>query len=213
MASAKQIAANRRNSLKSTGPRTPAGRVASSLNALKHGLTAAQMVIFDENEKDFTDLVAEVFASFDTVGAAEDELARQVAVCMWNSRRGGRAQAGLFNRSGDHDSGVFHHMPQSMATYIRYDAANSRKQQNLINQLTRMQEIRRGNAVSAPITPTTSAAVETVVAPATALRPANTHSQIALEFPDRAPDSTSPKSAPPQPSEPGTGNCETKPNS
>jgi len=37
MATQKQIAANRRNALKSTGPRTPAGRAAVRLNALKHG--------------------------------------------------------------------------------------------------------------------------------------------------------------------------------
>jgi len=40
MASEKQIAANRRNALLSRGPRTEAGKKASSMNALRHGLTA-----------------------------------------------------------------------------------------------------------------------------------------------------------------------------
>jgi hypothetical protein len=40
MASEKQIAANRRNSLLSSGPRTQAGKRASSGNSLRHGLTA-----------------------------------------------------------------------------------------------------------------------------------------------------------------------------
>src|SRR3984893_13113796 len=39
MASEKQIAANRANAQKSTGPRTAAGRLKSSRNALRHGLS------------------------------------------------------------------------------------------------------------------------------------------------------------------------------
>ncbi len=38
MASQKQIAANRRNALKGTGPRTPRGKAFSRLNALRYGL-------------------------------------------------------------------------------------------------------------------------------------------------------------------------------
>lgn len=40
MATEKQIAANRRNATRSTGPRTAAGKQRSSQNSLKHGLTA-----------------------------------------------------------------------------------------------------------------------------------------------------------------------------
>ena len=39
MASEKQIAANRANAEKSTGPRTPAGRAKSSRNAYRYGLS------------------------------------------------------------------------------------------------------------------------------------------------------------------------------
>ncbi len=38
MAGQKQIAANRRNALKDTGPRTPRGKASSRLNALRYGL-------------------------------------------------------------------------------------------------------------------------------------------------------------------------------
>lgn len=40
MATQAQIAANRRNALRSTGPTSPAGRARSSRNAAKHGLSA-----------------------------------------------------------------------------------------------------------------------------------------------------------------------------
>ena len=39
MASEKQIAANRRNAQRSTGPKTAAGKLKSSRNALRHGLS------------------------------------------------------------------------------------------------------------------------------------------------------------------------------
>src|SRR6185437_8216135 len=39
MASERQVAANRANALKSTGPRTAAGRAKSSRNAYRHGLS------------------------------------------------------------------------------------------------------------------------------------------------------------------------------
>ena len=42
MATAKQIAANRRNAQRSTGPRSAAGRSVSSRNALRHGLSLPQ---------------------------------------------------------------------------------------------------------------------------------------------------------------------------
>jgi hypothetical protein len=45
MTSASQIAANRENATKSTGPVTEAGKKASSLNSLKHGITAQHMIL------------------------------------------------------------------------------------------------------------------------------------------------------------------------
>jgi len=41
--------ANRANALLSTGPRTDAGKQRSSLNALRHGLTAASAVLLSED--------------------------------------------------------------------------------------------------------------------------------------------------------------------
>src|SRR4051812_1485794 len=43
--SAAKVAANRANAAKSTGPRTEAGRAASRVNAVKHGLRAEMVVL------------------------------------------------------------------------------------------------------------------------------------------------------------------------
>jgi hypothetical protein len=43
-----QITVNRRNAMRSTGPRTEAGRAIAARNALKHGLTAERVILFGE---------------------------------------------------------------------------------------------------------------------------------------------------------------------
>jgi hypothetical protein len=46
----KKAEANRRNALKSTGPRTPEGKAAVRLNALKHGLLSEEILLPGEDE-------------------------------------------------------------------------------------------------------------------------------------------------------------------
>ena len=53
MTTEKQNVANRRNTQLSTGPKTAEGKAKSSINALKHGLTAVQILIPSENADDF----------------------------------------------------------------------------------------------------------------------------------------------------------------
>ena len=50
MATEAQINANRRNAQKSTGPRSPEGKAATSRNALKHGLCAEKHLLVDEDD-------------------------------------------------------------------------------------------------------------------------------------------------------------------
>jgi hypothetical protein len=53
MTSYRQIEANRRNALKSTGPRTEAGKQASRCNAVRHGLTAETVITALEDAEDY----------------------------------------------------------------------------------------------------------------------------------------------------------------
>jgi len=89
MLSAAKLAANRANSLRSSGPRTIAGSRASSTNATRHGLSATSVVVIRgvENETDYEALVADVIADLRPVGAVETLLVERVAQLFWRLQR------------------------------------------------------------------------------------------------------------------------------
>src|SRR6185436_12475157 len=87
MSREKQNEANRRNARSSTGPRTPAGKARSSLNALKHGLTAAQVLVPSEDTDDFNAHADSLRDRFAPVDAFESILVEQIIVAAWRLRR------------------------------------------------------------------------------------------------------------------------------
>jgi len=81
--SQKRIDANRANSLKSTGPRTPEGRRRSSLNSVTHGLRSTQITLSRaEDCSDFDQRMDEVIAS---VGRRNALQALLLAKCVQTS--------------------------------------------------------------------------------------------------------------------------------
>ena len=82
-----QIAANRRNALKSTGPRTAAGKAVSSMNALKSGLHAKSVVIRSEDPADLDALAAEYHAEFRPATPRERDLVDTLVYNQWLIRR------------------------------------------------------------------------------------------------------------------------------
>jgi hypothetical protein len=96
MATVKQAAANRRNAAKSTGPRTKSGKVRSSGNALKHGLSAEQVVMLDEDPAAFDALRSNLFEHYQPTDPVAEHLVEQVAACIWRLRRVPEIEAGIF---------------------------------------------------------------------------------------------------------------------
>jgi hypothetical protein len=88
-----QIAANRRNAQKSTGPRTANGKAASRLNALKHGLTAETCLLPGESLAEFEHLRARLVAEFTPATVIDEIQVERLAGLVWRLRR-----VGLFER-------------------------------------------------------------------------------------------------------------------
>ena len=95
MASKRQLEANRRNARKSTGPRTTEGKKSSKLKALKHGITAEQVCIPDEDPEVFEDLRQQLVDWHQPEGPEECHLVERIALLQWKLRRIPRAEAGL----------------------------------------------------------------------------------------------------------------------
>ena len=87
MATERQIAANRLNAERSTGPNTLDGKTAVSRNAVTHGLTSYSGLLPGEKLEDFSDLRARVFAELAPDSAIEIELAERIASLLWRLRR------------------------------------------------------------------------------------------------------------------------------
>ncbi len=101
MASEAQIAANRRNAQKSTGPKSEAGKAKAAQNALRHGLTAKKLVIFDESEDDFAAFHDEMRGTLAPRGPIEEHLAERVILCAWRLRRVSRVEAALMTAGAE----------------------------------------------------------------------------------------------------------------
>ncbi len=95
MASDRQIQANRENARRSTGPRTPLGKVRSSINAVKHGLSARNAVLPEEDQQAYQELEASLDAEFQPQGPIENFLVQQMASAQWRLLRLARIETGF----------------------------------------------------------------------------------------------------------------------
>jgi hypothetical protein len=105
-----QLEANRLNAQHSTGPKTPEGKAASSLNAFKHGLRSGEVVIrgscLQEDNDEFEALHERLWDDLQPVGALEEILVDQIATTHWRLRRALKAESGEITLNVD--SGQYH---------------------------------------------------------------------------------------------------------
>lgn len=165
MSSERQFEANRLNALKSTGPATPEGRAAVRLNGIKHGLSAATVVLPDEDPADFEARLDAFQAEYEPSTATEEFLVRQIAMADWRLLRLYRLVAGFFNlrlamiegdsstRAADLDRpsqlafiAKLDINPQSvLATFHRHEVHLIRSSKTALEQLLKCREQRRAN--------------------------------------------------------------------
>jgi hypothetical protein len=82
-----QMEANRRNAQQSTGPRTEIGRKTSSLNALRHGLTARVVVLPSEDLAAYKTFSDEYLASLAPDTFPERQCAQTIIDTQWRLNR------------------------------------------------------------------------------------------------------------------------------
>jgi len=87
MTSFRQLEANRRNAVRSTGPNTEEGKRRSRRNAVRHGLCAETVIEIVEDIEDYRAFEAAVIADYDAQTAVERELVLRLASLLWRLRR------------------------------------------------------------------------------------------------------------------------------
>jgi hypothetical protein len=146
---ARRAATNRANSLHSTGPRTEPGKQRSSLNALRHGLTARTAVLPTEDAEAYQRHVQQFLAEYSPATATETQLVHEIANTAWRLNRIPFLEAALFDRAANPPTEqaaiefdiVDAH--RALATLGLHGARLSRQFQKALEQLRDIQEERR----------------------------------------------------------------------
>ena len=92
----KQLAANRANAARSTGPRTPAGKTRSAQNARKHGFAGSDFAIVKIEDRDAVDrLRADLITVYQPINSQELFAIERMALAQHTLLRLARLEAGL----------------------------------------------------------------------------------------------------------------------
>jgi hypothetical protein len=141
--------ANRRNALRSTGPRTPAGKQRSSQNATTHGLTGRSPVLATEDPAAYQLHSRQFFDEYQPATPTETQLTQELVDTSWRLNRIPSLEAALLDRAAnppterariDFDIVDAH---RALATLGLHYQRLSRQFQKAVDQLREIQSERR----------------------------------------------------------------------
>ena len=103
MATDKQIAANRLNAQKSTGPKTEEGKARAAKNARTLGLFIADSVLPQEDPQEFADILTGYWAEYKPETPIEIQLVKDLTLSTFKKRRYNRMETAVLwhKRPGD----------------------------------------------------------------------------------------------------------------
>ena len=130
--------ANRANAKLSTGPRTEPGKQRSSLNALRHGLTAQTAVLPTEDPEAYQRHIQQFLDEYQPATPTETQLVHEVANTAWRLNRIPFLEAELLSQDPSPQTLI----PQ-LATLGLHGSRLSRQFQKALEQLRDIQEERR----------------------------------------------------------------------
>lgn len=141
----RRAAANRTNAQLSTGPRTQAGKQRSSLNALRHGLTARTAVLPTEDPAAFARHIQQFLDEYQPATPTEIQLVHELANTAWRLNRIPYLEADLLSRATNSPTANFDIVDahRALATLGLHGQRLSRQFQKTLQQLREIQEERR----------------------------------------------------------------------
>ena len=168
MASAAQIAANRANAQKSTGPRTVEGKKKASMSALKHGLTAQTLVLPHEEPLAYGQMRESLYDQYQPATEQECMLVDQLVSAWWRTIRVRQMETDMFDLQIRTLNNAYPDKPKSKLSdrqalavrfvtesendfrnFMRYDAAIERAFYRALNTLEKLQAARKKQEAAA----------------------------------------------------------------
>ena len=195
MTTPKKAEANRRNALKSTGPRTVEGKARASWNATKHGLLSARTLFTYEDAGTFKAFGSRLHADLAPVGELEELLVDRIVSVSWRLRRAAKVEAAVYDRRSTKSKrsttsdflasmGLSEHEEEedtapdlslvvlrngdaarTLTNLSRYEAAIERSLYRALHELQRLQAARKKGSPLAPMAVDVDVAVGPAVAP------------------------------------------------
>lgn len=166
MASPAQIAANRRNAQKSTGPRTPRGKVWSRRNSWKHGCYATSGTIHPDDLSARETFLSKYRTAYQPATPAMEQAVDQLAVAEWQSHLARFAEVQLIenlmpaNESTCNATRIAYERALSEGPLLTIHRFHARSQRNYIRALKAM-EIAERSQFSECLQQTTTASSQT----------------------------------------------------
>jgi hypothetical protein len=167
----KQLEANRRNALKSTGPKTPKGKALVARNPIKHGLLSKEVLLRGEDETALVELGKRLRHQLAPVGELELLLVDRIIAAAWRLMRILRIEREMMDHEvadKEKDRRVFSSRKQldpvtlwdalesdfqyrdTLSKFMRYEAHIERGLYKALHELQRLQAVRSGERVPAP---------------------------------------------------------------
>ena len=165
MTTEKQLIANRENAKKG-GPKTPEGKAAVRLNALKHGLLCKDLLLQDEEEDALAELRERLMTELCPQGELENMLVDRIVSCHWRLARAIKVET-MFIQARLNECGPDLYLDEPKAwgrvtnqefharkawlNLNRYEIAIERELYKALHELQRLQMARLGAKPMAPI--------------------------------------------------------------
>jgi hypothetical protein len=151
MSSLRRINSSRANGARSRGPITPEGKERASTNALRHGLLAKCLVLQNESNECFDDLVTQHIQRFAPADGVEYAMIEEMVAANWRMRRAWAIETRLMDKAichqppGDETERIANAFSQLAASpelnlLHRYEARLHRIYQRALNNLVMLRE-------------------------------------------------------------------------
>jgi hypothetical protein len=199
MATPEQIAANRANAQKSTGPRTDEGKLHASQNALRHGLCAAIPEMHDEGDQGHDHVLVALREEFQPVGPNEEILVYKMAEHFCYAKRASYLLSEQLDSNDGGDDNA-----REIGLFMRYHAQSDRGYYRALTELRKTQKERRCPHVQpdAVTYPSAGSEIPPLILPTSHVQPGDIGQDRSIGSVSSTPDTAAEVTQPPSNAQP-----------